>query len=212
MPDRALLFIDGNNWYHSLKGIGLTDLGRLDYAAVSGKLLGPREWVGTRYYVGQVQQTGNTRLYADQRRFFSDLRASDKRISVHLGRLEERTAKSPAAEELLHYLNAMPTRIDTRVYQDLLRIGKSHRNVTVIVEKAVDVMLAVDMVVMAERDQFDSAYLLSADGDYTHAVAAVRSLGKKVYAVSPSPGAQLAAAVNSFIRLTSDWFADCYKT
>jgi len=67
MPDRAVVFVDGNNWYHSLKRIGLTDLGRLNYAAVSSKLIGPREWTRTRYYVGQVQQHGNTRLYADQR-------------------------------------------------------------------------------------------------------------------------------------------------
>jgi uncharacterized LabA/DUF88 family protein len=81
----------------------------------------------------------------------------------------------------------------------------------VFVEKAVDVMLAVDMVVMAERNAFTTAYLLSADGDYTPAVSAVRRLGKTVFAASLLPGAQLAAKVNSFIRLKKDWFADCYR-
>jgi uncharacterized LabA/DUF88 family protein len=79
------------------------------------------------------------------------------------------------------------------------------------VEKAVDVMLAVDMVVMAERDQYDAAYLLSADGDFTPAVAAVRAHGKKVYGVSPAHGAQLAAAVDTFINLKREWFNDCYQ-
>ena len=79
------------------------------------------------------------------------------------------------------------------------------------VEKAVDVMLAVDLVVMAERNGFDDAYLLSADGDFTPAVEHVRSRGKNVYAVAASSGARLAAAVNSFIRIpASSWFADCY--
>jgi uncharacterized LabA/DUF88 family protein len=77
------------------------------------------------------------------------------------------------------------------------------------VEKAVDVMVAVDMVVMAERDQIDAAYLLSADGDFTPAAQAVKAAGKKIYAVSPSHGAQLAAAVDAFIRLDAGWFADC---
>ena len=26
MSDRAVLFVDGNNWYHSLSAIGLADL------------------------------------------------------------------------------------------------------------------------------------------------------------------------------------------
>jgi len=56
MADRAILFIDGNNWYHALKDAGLSDLGRLDYAAVSRKLVGPRTWLATRYYIGRVSQ------------------------------------------------------------------------------------------------------------------------------------------------------------
>jgi hypothetical protein len=41
--------------------------------------------------------------------------------------------------------------------------------------KALDVQLAVDMVVMGTRDENDAAYLLSADGDYTGAVDYMRS-------------------------------------
>lgn len=60
MADRAVLFIDGNNWYHSLSELGVGDLGRLDYAKISEKLVGPRTWIGTRYYIGRVQQKGNS--------------------------------------------------------------------------------------------------------------------------------------------------------
>lgn len=63
---------------------------------------------------------------------------------------------------------------------------------------------------MAERDQFDAAYLLSADGDYTPAVEVVRGHGKKVYAVSAGPGAQLASVVNTFIPVDRSWFDDCF--
>lgn len=70
-------------------------------------------------------------------------------------------------------------------------------------------MLAVDMVVMAERNEFDAAYLLSADGDFTPAVKAIRFHNKKVYAASVAPGAQLASVANSYIRLKPDWFDDC---
>lgn len=210
MADRAILFIDGNNWYHSLKAIGLSDLFRLNYATLSTKLVGPRQLTGIRYYIGQVKQQGNSALYAAQRKFVDALRASDSGVSVHFGRLETRPAADHVAKELRQLLSTLPVRIDPMVYRALSELAARHANPTVIVEKAVDVMLAVDMVVMAERDQFDSAYLLSADGDFTPAVKAARSHGKRVYAVSAGPGAQLATAVNSFIRIDSMWLADCF--
>ncbi len=77
------------------------------------------------------------------------------------------------------------------------------------VEKAVDVQIAVDIVMMAERDEYDVAYLLSADGDFTPAVTAVRTMGKLVYAAAPVRGLQLAAVANAFIRLDRGWFEDC---
>lgn len=210
MPNRAVLFIDGNNWYHSLKTAGVGDLGRLSYVSVSQKLVGPREWVGTRYYIGRVRQGDNRRLYADQRRFLDALHQADPKISVHLGRLEPRSVKNAAAEEILHYLNSLQVRIDQSVYQDLMRIAHRHRKTEVVVEKAVDVMLAVDMVVMAERDEYDCAYLLSADGDYTPAVEAAVAVGKTVYVASPGFGAQLGAVSKAFIRLDREWFDDCF--
>ena len=47
VPDRAVLFVDGSNWYHGLRSLGETNLMRLNYARVSEKLVGPRTWVGT---------------------------------------------------------------------------------------------------------------------------------------------------------------------
>lgn len=211
MADRAILFIDGNNWYHGLRDhLGLQDILELDYSAISKKLLGPRDWLGTRYYIGQVKQQGNIRLYAGQRRFLGRLAATDRRISYHLGRLESRRVRNEAAAELLQYLTSLNVRIDPSVFHDLMTLAQKHRQVSVLVEKAVDVHLAVDLVMMAERDEYDAAYLLSADGDFTPAVDAVRSLNKKIYAASPLYGAQLAAVVNAFIRLDAPWFNDCY--
>ena len=69
--------------------------------------------------------------------------------------------------------------------------------VAVKVEKAVDVMVAVDMVSMALRGEYESAYVLSADGDLTPAVEEVRRMGKSVYIASPNRGAQLAAAARA---------------
>ena len=106
-------------------------------------------------------------------------------------------------------MSGLRTRIDQPVYKDLVAIGARHKKNQIWVEKGVDVMLAVDLVVMAERNEFDAAYILSANGDYTHAVEAARSQGKRVYAVSAEYGAQLAGVVNSFLHLPASWFKDC---
>jgi len=209
-PNRAVVFIDGNNWYHALKLAGVTGQMHLSYPKIAKKLVGPREWRELRYYVGQVQQTGNTDLYASQRQFFAKLTGADDRVTLHTGRLETRPVKNKCAEEILEYLGGLQTRIDRTVHHRLLEIAKQHRRGTVMVEKAVDVMIAVDMVVMAERDKYDTAYLLSADGDFTPVAKAVRAHGKKIFAVCPSRGAQLAAAVDAFIPIDAAWFIDCF--
>jgi uncharacterized LabA/DUF88 family protein len=61
----------------------------------------------------------------------------------------------------------LPVPSTKAVYHDLLAIARKRQTAEVIVEKAVDVFIAVDMVVMAERQEFDVAYLLSADVDFT---------------------------------------------
>lgn len=210
MADRAIVFIDGNNWYHAIREVGVEDRGRLNYSKISQKLLGPREWVGTRYYIGRMTQEISTTLYAEQRSFLANLENTDKRITVHLGRLEPRSGNNAAAKELRRYLAALKTKIDRAVFAELVDIAKRHNEATVYVEKAVDVMLSVDLVTMAIDNSYEAAYLLSADGDYTPAVAAARRLGKKVYAASPLSGFQLAQAANTFIHLPASWFAGCY--
>ena len=122
----------------------------------------------------------------------------------------ETPAVDRAARELKRYLHNLPVKIDPGVYRELYRIAEENSSATTYVEKAVDVALAVDLVVMAERDEFDCAYILSADGDFTPAVKVVRAHNKKVYAASPAKGAELASAVNTYIPLRAEWFADCY--
>jgi uncharacterized LabA/DUF88 family protein len=212
LTDRAVLFIDGNNWYHGLKEIGVKSLARLDYHRISEKMVSPRRWDGTRYYIGRMKQHLNPPGYAAQRKFLSRLSKDDpKRITYHLGRLEIRETDNEAAKELLRYLAELPTRMDKQVYQQLVAIGKKHRKAKFLVEKAVDVNLAVDMVMLANQDDYDAAYLLAADGDYTPAVKAVKEMGKKVYAFSALHGAQLASVCDAFIHVKADWFDDCYR-
>jgi hypothetical protein len=117
-------------------------------------------------------------MYADQRSFVGKLQSTDSRISIHFGRIEPRPAENDAAGELQRYLHAMTVRIDSGVFRDLVAIASKYKNIAW-VEKAVDVQIAIDMVVMAARDEYDAAYLLSADGDFTGVVEFVRGLGRR---------------------------------
>ena len=204
--DRAIFFVDGSNFCHGCEKLPLSNLGRLNFAKVCKKLVGPRQWTATRYYVGKVPPTGNLALSADQKKFLGFLTSCDPRISVHLGRIEARPAKSEAAEELCRYLAGLKIRIDRSVYHELVTISQKYAVTSVMVERAVDVKIAIDMVVMAERGEYDTAYLLSADGDLTSAVAAVRAPGRKVFVASAQSGAQLAAACDKFLPLRREWF------
>jgi len=141
-PDRAIVFIDGNNWYHCLKEASVADKFRLDYKKISEKLLGPRNWIGTRYYIGRVDSRQAATVYADQRRFINALEKTDPRITVHLGRIEPRVVESEAASELLQYVHGLKMKIDTRVFTELVALTKRHEQALVWVEKAVDVQLA----------------------------------------------------------------------
>jgi uncharacterized LabA/DUF88 family protein len=206
---RAIVFIDGNNFYHRLKEHGVDPW--LDYAKVSRKLAGARPWVGARYYVGQMPNTPTyARSYAAQRKFIAYLKSRDSRMTCHFGRMEFRRPKNLAAAELMAFLDdPVAAAVSPEARARLADIARRHANVETLTEKAVDVMLSVDLVELATKDAFDDAYILSADGDYTPAVAAVRAMGKRVLAASLPPSAQLAASVNTFIPLTPSWFNDC---
>jgi len=160
--------------------------------------------------LAKYSKRANTDLYADQRRYMAWLTARDKRISVHYGRLEQRPVVNEFAREVKRYLAGLKVRIDPAVYKHLIASATRHEHTTVMVEKAVDVMLAVDMVRMADRNEYDVAYLLAADGDYTPAAQAAMDANKKVFAAAIEPGAQLARVVYKYLPLDRAWFADCF--
>jgi uncharacterized LabA/DUF88 family protein len=207
MPDRAFLFIDGNNWYHACRTIRLRNLFTLDYVAISQKLVAPREWLGSRYYIGALKQ--EYKGYREQRQFLAHLQNFDPRVTVHLGRIEERPQPNELSRELLEYVANSP--LDAEVRTALEDLARRHQLVSLLKEKAADVLLAIEMYRLAVEDAYDAAYLLSADGDFTPAVEAVQALGKKVYCASPLFSARLKSVSNAFIPLPKEWFKDCYR-
>ncbi|MFA6006482.1 MAG: NYN domain-containing protein [Candidatus Paceibacterota bacterium] len=160
LKNRALIFIDGNNFYYKLKDItfgkiGLVSLLDFEYQKFAEHLIKNQVLVDMRYYIGAVKrQNGQNReksekLYASQQKLLAKLQQQN--IAVVLGNLIQHPDKS------FH-------------------------------EKGVDVRVAVEMIRFAINDSYDVAYLLSSDTDLVPAVEEVRSLHKKVVYVGVSKG------------------------
>lgn len=77
------------------------------------------------------------------------------------------------------------------------------------VEKGVDVRIAVDMLSMAVKDNYDTAILISRDGDFAYAIEAIKDLGKHVEVAHPFRSHHLISSCDKFVPLTADFLKDC---
>ena len=59
MPERVFVIIDGNNFYHRLKELGLKNLLSFDYERFSQFLIGKRKLVLKKYYIGAIREDRN---------------------------------------------------------------------------------------------------------------------------------------------------------
>lgn len=59
-----------------------------------------------------------------------------------------------------------------------IRLGRLEPRGNTFVEKGVDVAIAVDMIEMGYRSLYDTAVLVSCDGDFVRAIHAIKGLGK----------------------------------
>ena len=198
------MFVDGNNWYHGLKALGV-DADELDYPLVAGKLVEDRVLGEIRYYVGQV--TGNRQRVAVQKRVLARLQAQG--VRVFPGRIQRnwlRPEQNPMVAKLTSVLRDLGPSIPEEVREQL--DGLCRMSVPEYVEKQVDVQIAADLVSMAFQDEYDIAYLLSADADFVPAVRRVRGRGKRVFAVRSwrQRSAELKREVDAMIALPPEWF------
>ena len=178
--ERVVLFIDGSNFYHAARHIGIAT-GELDYRKLANKLIMNRQLAGIRYYVGQV--SGNLSRRSSQQKFLG--RIESQGVKVFKGRIERRMVRphdNPVIGKLKEVVATHQADLGGAILAELETLYEmSFPQYT---EKRVDVSIAVDMVTMAYGGQYDVAYLLSADGDFVPAVEAVKKLGKKVFAAS----------------------------
>ncbi|MEK6887781.1 MAG: NYN domain-containing protein [Candidatus Aenigmatarchaeota archaeon] len=143
--ERVCIFIDGSNFYHSVKDTFNIHDSQIDFAKLIEILRKDRLLIGTYYYNAPLDINYNKETYWKQQRFFADLR------------------KMPALHIILAHMR--------KTKQD----GKVQYSV-----KGDDIHLAIDMVSFAYENLYDTAILVSGDGDFEPAIKRVQKLGKSV--------------------------------
>ena len=109
-----------------------------------------------------------------------------------------------AQQRFFDYLHATPYLT--------LKLGRLVNRGGIYVEKGIDVKIAVDMITLASRNVFDTAVLVSGDGDFADAVEAVKDMGKHVENACPrcSLARHLQQACDKVVILDSAFLAGCW--
>jgi len=109
-------------------------------------------------------------------------------------------------EKFLHVLHDTP-------YLEV-RLGISKQRGEAMVEKGVDVMIAIDLVKNAYEDLYDTAILVSGDGDFYPAIQAVKDLGKhvEVAAFDSNISPEAARVADLHLKLTKTFFTSLWMS
>lgn len=144
-----MIFIDGSNFYHSVKELfGIHDnvtIGAGGFEKIINEIVNKRILIGVYYYNASLDRGFNEEIYWKQQKFFSDLRRIP---GWHV--IMCRMRKDTAAKEPIY------------------------------VVKGDDINIATDMVGLAYENAYDTAILVSGDGDFVPAIKRVQKLGKSV--------------------------------
>jgi len=90
----------------------------------------------------------------------------------------------------------------------ILKLGRLQKTSTGYVEKGVDINIAVDMFKLAHDDVYDTAILVTSDGDFVPAIEVVQELGKHMENAYFGRGYSfhLRKACDKFIELNNSFF------
>jgi uncharacterized LabA/DUF88 family protein len=95
-----------------------------------------------------------------------------------------------------------------------LKLGRLERRGDTVVEKGVDVMMVTDMLYFATTNQYDTAIVVSGDGDFGYCIKKVKELGKHVEVACPKVGFafQLKDCADVFTVIDEKMVSECLPT
>lgn len=179
---RVFAYIDGSNFYNHLKD----NYGKqaIDFHELASVMCTPDEVVKRIcYFNAPVSQQDNPSGYIGQQKFFAKLK-SNPLISIFLGSLRKRFHTK---------LNIKCPKCGTQA-ANIIKCPNCEENVDLLtchrlVEKGVDVKLAITMLLDALENKYDVAFLFSSDADFTPSIQHIVKKIKKevIYCHFPRP-------------------------
>ena len=166
-------------------------------------------------------------VFIDGSNLYHVLDQNCSRHDVQFDKLARKLANGRDLRRIYYYnIRQESDRPDGRVDQDRflhslydtpyveVRLGIAKQRRDQVVEKGVDVMLATDLVVRAYQDQYDTAVLVSGDGDFYPAIQAVKDRGKQVEvaAFESNISAEASRVADLHIKLTKTFFTGLWMT
>lgn len=169
--EKVCIYIDAGNFYHLvLKKMGFGEK-EFDFDRFATFLTGEKRTIqemGKRYYVGTVREkegdAKSKHAMAIQTSLFAKLK--NAKWEIKTSKLRTRM------EEIV---------IDQRVedYKKLRSLGINSIKIERLREKGIDVKLATDLIVGAIDNKYDTAIIVSSDGDLIPAIDWIRHRFKK---------------------------------
>ncbi len=166
-------------------------------------------------------------VFIDGSNLYHVLDQNCSRHDVQFDKLARKLANGRDLRRIYYYnIRQESDRPDGRVDQDRflhslydtpyveVRLGIAKQRRDQVVEKGVDVMLATDLVVRAYQDQYDTAILVSGDGDFYPAIQAVKDRGKQVEvaAFESNISAEASRVADLHLKLTKTFFTGLWMT
>ncbi len=171
-----MVFIDGNNLYHSLKHVmGRTNL---DFHEFTNRLVQDRQLIRVYYYNAPLNREDDEEKYRQQQSFFDSLDTVPY-LTKKFGRLEKRIVKQTLPDG---------TFVSAPTY----------------VEKGVDTFIVIDMLSHAYKDNYDTAVLVSGDEDFAVLVETVKDIGKHVEVANLGGSYILRQAADKYVLIDKD--------
>jgi len=168
---RAALLIDGSNFYHSLKRMGVLPFGPSEFKQLFLEISKVFALQGIIFYDAMKSSKKDPQGYSRQQRFNERLRQTCPIILIKTGRL--RYLATLTDEQIL----AAMAEADLKDYGiDKIKnflVGLKLFHLTK--EKGVDIQLVVDAVEMAIKGSIETVIILSGDADFVPAIRLIRS-------------------------------------
>jgi uncharacterized LabA/DUF88 family protein len=207
---KAVIFIDGNNFYHNLKEMKIKP-GNIDFKKL-GDLISSHfkcKLDEVRYYNSVPTLKDGKVLYYSHLKFIDSLRKISN-FTIHTRKLQTHSNKELLKEkkELIDSMDLCDSCrpiVEENILDTISNVKKK--------EKGIDVLLAVDLVEYAIKEKSDFLIVLSGDADFVPAMNLAKENNGEVFSVSLAKGysKELREKFKFFVLSKNNLMENCFK-